>query len=179
MSPFKGKTHSFVCLHLKICICVLYVQVLVRLGMYMCSSPACSSSDSTGHSDAVDWLFITQMEFYSHSSESYRIWKLFKSIHCSYKPCGNFSCEIHIYSVTSLLIGNSKALTSCIPADWLFSTPASDQQGKPACPKGKPGGECCPSPPNTTPSIGRKGRISRQRRNYVAALIQLTNSKKR
>ena len=116
----------------------------------MCASPACSSSDSTGHSNAVGVLFITQMEFYSHSSESHSVWKLFKYIHCSYKPCGNFSCKINIYSITSLLIGNSKALTSSIPADWLFRTPASDQQGKLACPKGKPGGEFCPSPQHNT-----------------------------
>lgn len=114
---FQRQNRSLVFLHLKICICVLHVQVLACLEMYVCASIARSSSDSRGHTSAANVLFIrqVQMEFYPPGSESPSIWKLFKYIHCTYILCGNVSCEINIYPITSLLTGNSKALTSSTP----------------------------------------------------------------
>lgn len=146
---FQRQNHSLVFLHLKICICVLHVQVTACLGIYACASIARSSSDSTGHVSAASVLFIrqVQMEFYPLGSESPSIWKLFKYIHCTYIPCGNVSCKINIYSITSLLTGNSKTLTihsNSLASQRLF--PLSPQV-KLKCPKRKPGGECSPFPP--------------------------------
>lgn len=123
---FQRQHRSLVVLHLKICICVLRVQVPACLGMCVCASIARSSSDSTGHMRAASVLFIrqVQMEFYPPGSESPSIWKLFKYIHCTYIPCGNVSCKINIYSITSLLTENSKALTSSTPTAWLLSGPS-------------------------------------------------------
>lgn len=44
--------------------------------------------------------------------------KLFKYIPCTYILCGNFSCKINIFSITSLLTGNFEALISSITIPW-------------------------------------------------------------
>lgn len=52
LSPFRGKNHSFVCLHVKICMCVCeYMGVSACFAMVVCLSAARLPSYSAGCSD--------------------------------------------------------------------------------------------------------------------------------
>lgn len=117
LSPFKAKSQLGVFASKNMHLCVACASVGMFGDVCVCASIARSSSDPRGHASAANVLFIrqVQMEFYPPGSERPSIWKLFKYIHCTYSPCGNVSCEINIYPITSLLTGNSKALTSSSP----------------------------------------------------------------